>query len=250
MLDAANEPADTVLREHVAGRGSIFDGLTYSDHLLNDALSVTLNAVAAKKILDNPLLIERARGTLERWISTQQSVPPAFLEWQQILAGTPQQIAAVALSLTEDGTRLRSSSPLGCLVTPKERAAVYALFGKSVPEAPHAEVLSIAVAMRSQGVSDHVIVRAVDLSPEFEGFLDLMRMWRDEADPNEREATVAAIEELIDDCARVEVESPIIGQKVGTKALGDFLDDWEREHGSFTAQELAKAGRDLSVGKP
>jgi hypothetical protein len=169
MLDAANEPADTVLREHVAGR-SIFDGLTYSDHLFNDALCMIFHVIAAKKILGDPSLIERARSTLERWISKQETVPQPFLEWRQILAGTPQQIAALALSLTEDGTRLRSSSPLGSsLVTPEERAAVYALFGKS------------------------------------------------------------------------------IGRKVRGKALGDFLDGWEKEHGPLTEKELEKAGRDLSV---
>jgi hypothetical protein len=248
-LDAVDEPTEIVEAELGAGHGSIIDRLTYSDHMFHDVLSVALHAIAARKILDDPSLVEAARKTLEIWISRHQRAPRPFVEWRHILAGTPQKIAAVAVSLTEEAAQLRSSSPLGCLVTSKERAAVYALFGKSVPEAPHAEVLSIAVAMRSQGVADQVIVRAVDLSPEYEGFLDLMRMWRDEADPNEREATVAAIEELIDDCAGVEVESPIIGQTVATKALGDFLDDWEREHGSFTAHELAKAGRDLSVAR-
>jgi hypothetical protein len=120
-------------REFVAGRGSILEGLTYSDHLFNDALSMVFHVIAAKKILGDPSLIERARSTLERWISKQQTVPQPFVEWRQILAGTPQQIAAVALSLTEEGTRLRSSSPLGSsLVTPKERAAIYAVFGKSL----------------------------------------------------------------------------------------------------------------------
>jgi hypothetical protein len=239
MVDAADELTDTTLRELIAGRGSILDGITYSDHLFNDALSVMLHVLAAKKILGDPSLIERARGTLERWISTQQPVPHPFLEWRQILAGTPQQIAAVALSLTEEGTRLRSSSPLGCLVT-SERAAVYALFGKSVPGVQHAEVLSIASAMRAQGMADHFIVRAVNLSPEFEGILDLMRMWRDEVELVEREATVAAIEELINDCAQFEVKNPIIGQNVEEKTLGEFLDEWEREHGPFTAHDSRK----------
>jgi hypothetical protein len=74
-----------------------------------------------------------------------------------------------------------------------------------------------------------------------------MRMWREEVETVEREADAAAIEELIKDCAQVELEYPIFGQKVRAKSLGDFLEEWEREHGPFTAQEVANAGRDLGV---
>jgi hypothetical protein len=107
---------------------------SYSDHMLfHDLLSVVFHGLAAQKILKDPLLIERARNTLERWISKEQRVPQPFIEWRQILAGTPQEIAAVATALTEEATRLRSSSPLGCLITQNERAAVRALLGKGRP---------------------------------------------------------------------------------------------------------------------
>jgi hypothetical protein len=167
------------------GNSTRFYEISYSDHLFNDVLSAAIHAIAAKKFLGDPQLLDLARDNLERWISSNTPAPRQLLEWRHILAGTPQQIAAVALSLNEEGTRLRSSSPLACLVT-SERAAVYALFGKSVRGAPHAEVLSIASAMRAQGLADHFVARAVDLSQEFEGILDLMRMWRDDLDTAER----------------------------------------------------------------
>jgi hypothetical protein len=47
------------------------------------------------------------------------------------LEGTPQDIAAVAMGLTEEATRLRGSSPLGCLLTKQERVEVYAFFAKT-----------------------------------------------------------------------------------------------------------------------
>ncbi len=104
---------------------------SFSDHMLfQDLVSVAMHGLITQEILKNPSLIERASNTLERWISKQQPVPRPFLEWRKILAGTPQEIAAVAVGLTEEATRLRSSSPLGCLLTQKRRAAVRALFGK------------------------------------------------------------------------------------------------------------------------
>ena len=35
--------------------------------------------------------------------------------------------------------------------------------------------------------------------------------------------------------------------KLRAQALGEFLDDWEREHGAFTAEELATAEANLRL---
>jgi len=233
-----------------AEHGSFVEGLSYSDHGFRDVFSVTFHALAARKILDNPLLIEKARSTLERWISRQAPAPRALLEWRDILAGTPQQIAAVAMSLTEEATRLRSSSPLTVVLARGEKSAIYGVFGKTTPEAHRAEVLSIASKMKAQGLPDPFIVRAIDLSQEFEGILRLMRMWRDEAELSKREATVATIQELINDCAQVEVSKPLIGAAPRAEALGAFLADWEHEHGAFTGDELRTAAAAIEGPKP
>jgi hypothetical protein len=123
MLDATDELT----------RVDFIDGLTYSDHEhFDNVISAALHALAAKKILHNPQLIEEAQVTLERWISKQTPTPRPLIEWRRILARTPQDIAVVAMSLTEEATRLRSSSPLCFVLTHGERAAVYALFGKNL----------------------------------------------------------------------------------------------------------------------
>ena len=38
--------------------------------------------------------------------------------------------------------------------------------------------------------------------------------------------------------------------KLRDEALAEFLDDWEAEHGPFTAEELARASRDLGLPIP
>jgi hypothetical protein len=123
-LRVVDETKQARRRAHTAPR-------SFSDHMLfQDLVSVAMHGLITQKILKDPSLIEHARNTLERWISKQQPVPQPFMEWRQILASTPQEIAAVAIGLTEEATRLRSSSPLGCLLKQSERAAVRALFGK------------------------------------------------------------------------------------------------------------------------
>jgi DNA-binding phage protein len=62
------------------------------------------------------------------------------------------------------------------------------------------EAFIIAGMMSVAGLPNRFIVRAVELSGESEPVLELMRMWRDEEDESERDATIADIQELIDDC--------------------------------------------------
>lgn len=66
------------------------------------------------------------------------------------------------------------------------------------------EAFEIGSMMKRAGLPAHFIAQAVDLAEDFEGILELMRMWRDESEASEREAIVADIQELIDDCSQTE----------------------------------------------
>lgn len=59
----------------------------------------------------------------------------------------------------------------------------------------------IGSKMHSVGLPSKFIAQAVDLSAEFGGILKLMKLWADENDQKERDAIVADIQELIDDCS-------------------------------------------------
>jgi DNA-binding phage protein len=64
------------------------------------------------------------------------------------------------------------------------------------------EAFGIGSTMKAQGLPSQFIARAVDLSEEFEGIFDLMRLWRDESDTGEREEIISDIQDLIDDCCQ------------------------------------------------
>lgn len=73
------------------------------------------------------------------------------------------------------------------------------------------EAFGIGSTMKACGLSTHFIARAVDLSGEFGGILELMKMWRDESEASAREAIVADIQELIDDCSQSgKVDAPYV----------------------------------------
>jgi hypothetical protein len=91
--------------------------------------SLALHSLVARKLIADPALIDVARGTLRRWkANTPQPRPAYFAEWERILKRRPEEVAGFLVDMTEESTRLRQSSPFATLLTPEERAKVYAAF--------------------------------------------------------------------------------------------------------------------------
>lgn len=102
---------------------------TWSDHRVAEAKSLALHVLAARRIGADPGLLERARATLGRWIERYAAQPPAaLLEWRALLERSWTEVAAHATALTEDGARLRQSSPLATLLSAAERRRVHEAF--------------------------------------------------------------------------------------------------------------------------
>jgi len=64
------------------------------------------------------------------------------------------------------------------------------------------ELFEIAHQMKVASLPNHFIADAVKTALKHEGVADLLKLWRDENDQNERDEIVADIQELIDDCQR------------------------------------------------
>lgn len=66
------------------------------------------------------------------------------------------------------------------------------------------EIVEIGHQMNLAGLPKEFIAAAVSTAFEFEGVYDLLKMWADENDENERSETIADIQEMIDDCSQQE----------------------------------------------
>ena len=77
---------------------------------------------------------------------------------------------------------------------------------KAVSLAPDikVEIVEIGHQMNQAGLPKEFIAAAVGTAFEFEGVYDLLKMWAIESDAEERNETVADIQELIDDCTQQE----------------------------------------------
>lgn len=95
------------------------------DHRLIDERSLAFDRLIAAKLRIDPMLLDKARAILSRWLQTSddRSVPD-LLEWQRLLDGSLTELLATLEATDEQSTRLRQSSPFCGILTPAERLAI------------------------------------------------------------------------------------------------------------------------------
>ena len=109
---------------------SYIPNTAWSDHSLRDAVSLALHCKIAHKINVNPSLLDKARNVLAGWQEQYDPdcTPECYREWEKILTLPWLDIAAILISVDEEGVRLRSSSPFVGILTEKEREQILEAF--------------------------------------------------------------------------------------------------------------------------
>ena len=88
-----------------------------------------MHVLAARRIGADAALLARARETVRRWLQRYGERPPAALvEWRTLLELPWREVAARATALTEEGARLRQSSPLATMLSAAERRRIHDAF--------------------------------------------------------------------------------------------------------------------------
>lgn len=98
----------------------------YSSHLLADTRSLAIHVVLAEQARRNPGLVDKARDILSRWEARQQPQPePWLLEWKRLLQLPLLELLARMTAMTEEGSRLRQSSPFAPLLNADHRRRIH-----------------------------------------------------------------------------------------------------------------------------
>lgn len=101
----------------------------YSDHQVLDARSLAMHCRIAQKITADPKLLATAIENLDRWEKSAGADQPRYInEWRQIISQPWPVVAAFITSMSDEATRLRSSSPFAGVLTEAERQEIYAAF--------------------------------------------------------------------------------------------------------------------------
>ena len=102
----------------------------YSSHRLLEARSLAMHAVIAQKIEKDPKLLEVPRNNLKRWNARWENneAPAWYDEWRGIMNRPWLEIAAIITEPSEEGARLRQSSPFAGVLSAAERRRIYEAF--------------------------------------------------------------------------------------------------------------------------
>ena len=101
----------------------------YSSHRLLEARSLAMHAVIAEKIQRDPTLLKVAHDNLKRWRARWDDQAPAWHEeWSGIMKCPWSEIAAIMTEPSEEGARLRQSSPFAGVLSVTERRRIYEAF--------------------------------------------------------------------------------------------------------------------------
>ena len=93
-----------------------------------DRRALALARLAAARIDRDPTLMHVGLDNIERWAQRNGGhLPQAHAEWKALIERRPwPELRRMLLEESDEGQRLRSSHPFTGLVTPQERARVYA----------------------------------------------------------------------------------------------------------------------------
>lgn len=94
------------------------------DHRILDRRSLELHRRVAEDLRAHPGRLIEARVLLQKWsASADPRVRPALDEWLALIDAGLEATLAAALATGDEGDRRRQSSPLPCLMDPRERWA-------------------------------------------------------------------------------------------------------------------------------
>lgn len=103
-------------------------------HLDKHRRSLALYCLIARRLEQDPSLLEHARATVDRWIASNQNhAMPYLLEWRKVLH---QGVEATVALMTDPGphaTDMRQSAPFTGILTETERLAFLAEWRTKYP---------------------------------------------------------------------------------------------------------------------
>ena len=105
-------------------------GIALDSHQFIDFLNLAYHREVAARLLAHPeAVLNRARNNLQRWLAAYhpgESDARCFEEWQRLLATqTVPELIAIITEDSDEGQRLRSSTPFAGVLSLEERKELH-----------------------------------------------------------------------------------------------------------------------------
>ena len=125
-IEAPSLERERKIRERSTGADHTEPG-----HPAIDRMGLAYARIQAKKIDADRTLLQLGLDNIERWAKLRGGLPRAHEEWRNLLVGEPwEKLRDILIEESDEGQRLRSSSPFAGIVSPAERARIRAARGE------------------------------------------------------------------------------------------------------------------------
>ncbi|HMR04254.1 MAG TPA: hypothetical protein PKA88_00690 [Polyangiaceae bacterium] len=86
--------------------------------------SLALHQAVAERVRSDPAILDRVREKVDEWVARGGRSTPLLLEWRQVLAGSPEEVASFMTEESEKAAWMRSASPFAGVLEPRFREAI------------------------------------------------------------------------------------------------------------------------------
>lgn len=90
-------------------------------HDLAEKRSLAYHQAVARRLLDEPALVEQARERLAAWIDEGGRAAPLARRWVEVLGRPLPEIVAFLNSDSDEARQLRQATPFAGLLPPRQR---------------------------------------------------------------------------------------------------------------------------------
>lgn len=100
--------------------------MSVDPHRLAELRSLAYHREVARRLRDDPRLVEEARANVRRWLRSGAMNARAARWWLNVLDRSVDEIADQITDVGEAAAELRASTPFAGVLTPRERWALWA----------------------------------------------------------------------------------------------------------------------------
>lgn len=100
-------------------------------YLTSDYRSLEIHRLVAQKVERNPFLLQKAIDNIKRWKNQNANPQPYLDDWMNHIDQGVEHLLSFLRSESDEGQRLRSSSPFVGIITQEERKEIFERFANS-----------------------------------------------------------------------------------------------------------------------
>lgn len=97
----------------------------FTGHRLAEERSLALHQEIARRLIDDPGMLETACKRVEEWCSTGSVAPHYANAWRRVLRLAPNEIAQLLCDQGEEARALRQVTPFAGVIAPRERWRIW-----------------------------------------------------------------------------------------------------------------------------